>query len=190
MPVIFALIFVYMSLWIRSSQQARLLSTGLVAAAGLYIAAHAFGRAYSISGSILDFRLTAHRFAFLLVPCVFIAWSVLIFDQRGLSARSKNLAFLFMILVQLATTALSGSHALSSEQVKSWELFASQLYEARGSLAGTQIDDVPLAPVHGGVAWGLIHCDTSNERYVSCSDQRGNRDGAVYMIPRLNSKTG
>jgi hypothetical protein len=188
MPVLCASMLVYLILWFKGSRQARMLSTGFAAAALLYISAHAVGRSYPMSGSILDFKLTAQRFAFLLVPCVFMAWSVLIFDQQWLSARAKNLAFFLMVFAQLATSAIEASHTPAAQQFKSWELFVSQLEEARRSLPGTPINNVPLAPANGGKPWGLIHCDTSDDRSIKCSNQEGNRDGIVYEISRFASK--
>ncbi len=185
--LILASILVYLYLWYRSSCKSRLISASLVAGAALYLTAHQFGRPYNIAGSILDFRLTADRFTFLLVPYFCIAWSVLIFDQERLSVRAKNVAFSLMVVVQLTTTALYGSSSSSTDQIKSWQLFVSQLEEGRRSPAGAIIDDMPVNPIQAGVPWGLVHCDTSNDRYVTCSDQRGNRDGVVYEIPKVNA---
>ena len=180
-----ASIGLYRTMWCKSSRRARLFSLGFGLAAVFYIAAHEFGRAYSISGSMSDFRLTSDRFAFLLLPCVVMAWSVLLFDQRWLPSFVQSLFFSLMIMVQLLTTVLHGDRLSSMSSAKSWGRFASQLSEARMTPAGGQINDAALGPMQGDAPWGLIHCETSEVKYIRCMDVRGNRDGAVYDIPRF-----
>jgi len=177
-------VLAFIWLWKGATTRAKLLCLGLAATTITYIAAHAFGRAYSMSGSLVDFRLTPSRFAFLLVPCVVIAWSTLILDQRRLSARTKNVFIGLIVAAQITTVTLQQRLSYSSSPIKSWARFSTELSGALNAPAGGDISPVSLNPVIHGEPWGVIQCDASDRRVVRCSGLKGNKDGVVYEIAR------
>jgi hypothetical protein len=170
---------------LKSGRRSRLLSLGLAGAAVLYIAAHGFGRAYSITGSLTNFRLTPDRFAFVLIPCTVMAWTALLFDQPRLKGRVRDSFFLIIVSAQILTTVISRGATMPTFSSRSWERFALELYAARRNPPGLHIAEVPVNPMRRGQSWGLIRCDNTAADYVRCSDVRGNWEGIVYEIPRL-----
>ena len=183
-----AAILLYWTIWLKSAKSARATSAGLVATIIVYIAAHEFGRTYSMDGSMADLRIPATRYAFLLVPCAVMSWCALIFDQGTLNKRREVYALGWLVGIQLVTSAMVQPGSKVDQPIGSWERFATELTSVRRGLTGAQVTDAEVGPVLQGVAWGLIHCDIADDRFVRCRDLRGNRDGIVYEIPTFGAK--
>lgn len=183
-----AAILLYWTIWLKSAKSARATSAGLVATIIVYIAAHEFGRAYPMGGSMADLRIPADRYAFLLVPCAVMSWCALIFDQGNLNKRREVYALGWLVGIQLVTSAMIQPGSKVDQPIGSWERFATELTSVRRGLTGAQVTDAEVGPVSQGVAWGLIHCDIADDRFVRCRDLRGNRDGIVYEIPTFGAK--
>jgi hypothetical protein len=192
LPLLIVSIIGYFLLLFQSDTRARIVSVSLFAGSLLFIIAHSIGRAYPLTGSIDHFDLVADRYAFLLIPCALMAWSVVLFGQQKISRTFQNLLFSGFIGAQCATSAINQLYYPPEPSVKSWRQFAAELEEALRASSLNPITDLRIAPFNrDGESWGLIHCDTSNSREILCYDQRGNKDAIVYSIARRsNPKQG
>lgn len=177
----------FRKLWQWSQPEARILSRTLLGSGVLYLLAHQLGRPYSISGSVLDFRIGSGRAEFLLIPLVVLGWSALIFSSNKLSNFKKNFIFCWIIAIQLLTTVSYLGLAFPEVGTKSWERFATELTSARESAREAPIKDILIGPYFApNVPWGLIHCDSSDPVFIKCEDLHGNREGVVHAISRYS----
>lgn len=188
LPLLVVSIVGYLILLSQSNIRARITSISLFAGCLLFVIAHTIGRAYPLTGSIDHFNLIPDRYAFLLIPCALMAWSVVLFAQEKMSRTLQGLIFSGFIGAQCATSSINQISRPPEPSMKSWRQFAAELEEAILIPSFKPITDVRIAPYNvNGESWGLIHCDTSDSRAIICADQRGNRDRVTYSIARQAS---